>query len=84
MKMDPEVNIISKQAVQIMSKATVLIVNSDNMQTLVIDMMANKLNDRLKQDGTKTVKVIHLMFCYNLELSPYTNMLSNSFIAFSC
>ncbi|KAK8794365.1 DNA polymerase epsilon subunit 4-like protein [Blastocystis sp. subtype 4] len=51
MKMDPEVNIISKRAVQIMSKAT----------TLFIDMLANKLNARMKQDGTKTVKNSHLI-----------------------
>ena len=63
--MDPEVNIISKRAVQIMSKATVLTVNCIDMQTLFIDMLANKLNARMKQDGTKTVKVLLLILYHH-------------------
>ncbi|KAK8795380.1 hypothetical protein WA588_004224, partial [Blastocystis sp. NMH] len=51
MKMDPDTNIISKKAALAMSKAT----------TLFIDILGRKLNDRMAQDGTKTIKTSHLI-----------------------
>ena len=51
MKMDPDVNVVSKQAVNIVTKAA----------TLFIDMLASKTNEWMEKDGGKQVKTATLI-----------------------
>ena len=57
MKMDPSVKIISKQALSVMSKATVRINMMSNEQNLFVDLLANKTEKYLNTHDSKQVKV---------------------------
>ena len=55
--MDPSVKIISKQALSVMSKATVRINMMSNEQSLFVDLLADKTEKYLNTHDSKQVKV---------------------------
>ena len=57
MKMDPDVNIIAKQSVAMMSKATVCPEAICDGYALFVDYLAEKLKEKMENEDGKQIKV---------------------------
>ena len=82
MKMDPDVNIVAKQSVAIMSKATVLFVGEIDEQTLFIDYLASKVKERMSSEHSKQIHVSGIHLSFFVEYNANSSVQTNSKLAF--
>ena len=82
MKMDPDVNIVAKQSVAIMSKATVLFVGEIDEQTLFIDYLASKVKERMDSEHSKQIHVSGIRLSLSVEYNANSSVQTNSKLAF--
>ena len=81
MKMDPDVNIVAKQSVAIMSKATVLFVGEIDEQTLFIDYLASKVKERMDSEHGKQIHVSGIRLSLSVEYNANSSVQTNSKLA---
>ncbi|KAK8826848.1 hypothetical protein WA556_004435 [Blastocystis sp. ATCC 50177/Nand II] len=71
MKMDPDVNIVAKQSVAIMSKAT----------TLFIDYLASKVKERMDSEHGKQIHMSGIRLSLSVEYNANSSVQTNSKLA---